>query len=385
MPEKRDIIELLDKVGAVKLFTRNQHLKYRLPNGHLFIGPSTPSDRWSWDNSMAQLRRALRETNPQEIQRPNLPKNKRFANHTIGSALRQKDSDVLKDFGLETALPLMDCLPQLKTFEVTPTEYQPPAIALYHAPRKPRELKPPPPPVRTLSPEQLTEANRILHLEGQAAMDRFIANCHDSLIPTSGTLLAERIPTPIAPSDNTMEDIMDSNLINRVNAELVAVNIRLAGYTERKAELEKLIAQEERDVMLQTRLEEFIKKQEAVAAEAVSLLQDVLPPPPPAPVLAVRPATTRNGTTRQKANRGVDFGIVEIREKVFPVLRKRQLVKFGRDEVMPIMEQVGLSGAKWGFTVGNWLTSYCKKHDSQITQVAPGTFAFKGYEKSNAA
>ena len=64
MPTKEDVLEMLEQVGAARLPSGRDHLKYRLPNGNLFVTSHTPSSPLAYTKALAQLRRELRETHP---------------------------------------------------------------------------------------------------------------------------------------------------------------------------------------------------------------------------------------------------------------------------------------------------------------------------------
>lgn len=54
----KEIVKVARKQGWEVTHTRNQHLRFRSPDGALVFSPSTPSDHRAIKNKIADLRRA---------------------------------------------------------------------------------------------------------------------------------------------------------------------------------------------------------------------------------------------------------------------------------------------------------------------------------------
>ena len=64
MASKQDVLAMLEQVGAQRVPSGRDHLKYRLPNGRLFVMSHTPSCRFAYTHALGELRRELRTTHP---------------------------------------------------------------------------------------------------------------------------------------------------------------------------------------------------------------------------------------------------------------------------------------------------------------------------------
>lgn len=377
MPNMRDVIQMLDDSGSQKLYASNGHVKYRLPNGNLFVTAGTPSDHRSFSNAMARLRRELKVTHPEIADRhrtSTLPKNKRYATNTLGDFIKQPISGF-------SAIP--GATPVEAEFQIIEREKPPeenPPIRQHHYPirKHRRELSPPPSPPKTLSPEQLIEANRILHSKGNAAMNCYINQCRSGLVSVTRQLLAERSPEPIVAPQNrvlpkshhTEEDEM-SNVLERARAELQSTNSRIETY---EAQLADINAKKDSDGLRKMQLEEYITKHEALVNEATALLTEILPPEPPPPVLA---SPAKKVSPRGKYGPRLDFGMREIEKHIFPALRARSN-QFTLEEFVEAIYAHGFDGPKGNRNqLANWLYPYLKTPDCQIVKSGHAVFSFK--------
>jgi hypothetical protein len=314
MADRQELIELLEASGSVKQHDPNGHIRYKLPSGRILISAGTPSDVRGYSNALAFLRRELRSTHPELANnfKRSLPKNKRHATNSLGDLLTAKangngDLHLFGQIPSSAAIPGSQPIPlrdiPYSVIEAEP-EYQPPPLIQHKSPRKPYEPRPKAPPARTLSAQQLIEANRILQTEGKAAMDGFISRCHENLIDVTTALISERFPAPMVVEENHVyplsnskseeEQFMD-DLLERARKEYQATNERLASY---EGQINALRAQEDADVLKQTQLEQYIARHEALANEAVQLL-GILPKEAP----KARPATAASKKEPKKLSR----------------------------------------------------------------------------------
>jgi hypothetical protein len=266
--------------------------------------------------------------------------------------------------------------------------YQEPELVVYHPPRKPRELKAPPAPSKTLTPEQLKEANRILHAEGDVAMTTYLNHCREGFVLATPGLAIERSVEPFVAPKNLVparhkdnpEDEM-ANMLERARQELQETMTRLQSY---EAEIVALKSKQEFDTERQLKLEAYIAKHEDLANEAAQLLE--LLPPPPAPIALptpslVAPSKTRavRGPYKARATRQTAYGMPEIAAKILPLLRTQGKQQFRAGDVLELILASDLPlPAPTLENVGGWLHSYTKKGDTQIVKSpAIGFFAFR--------
>jgi hypothetical protein len=319
MADRQELIELLEASGSVKQHDPNGHIRYKLPSGRILISAGTPSDVRGYSNALAFLRRELRSTHPGLANnfKRSLPKNKRHTTNSLGDLLAAKtngngtngngDLHLFGHIPSSTAIPGSQSIPPpeipYSVIEPEP-EYQPLPTVSHKAPRKPYEPRAKAPPARTLSAQQLIEANRILQTEGKAAMDGYISRCHENLVEVTTALISERFPAPMVVEENHVyplsnskseeEQFMD-DLLERARKEYQATNERLASY---EGQINALRAQEDADVLKQTQLEQYIARHEALANEAVQLL-GILPKEAP----KARPATAASKKEPKKLSR----------------------------------------------------------------------------------
>jgi len=316
----RDILAMLKDSGS-RMITQRNHYKYELPNGRLFTCPKTPSDYRGIKNCLTALRKELRQTHPAIADRGRNVKKARLTT-TIGDLLQSK---TISPF---TAVPGSEPSPAKEIeFEIIPkaieVQAEEPQTLIPSTPRKLRaEPKPKPTSYRTLTPEQMEEANRLLHSEGNVAMNTFLSQCKTEELPVERK---RHIPIPVT----TNEGDPMTELLERARAELTATNVRLEEYEQQFVALK---TKQDQDVLKQTQLEQFIAKHESLAAEAAELLP-LLPakaePKPQAKKRAIVPGQT------------CGYGIGILRERVFPRLTNKE---FRAEDVLRIAQELPLAG-----------------------------------------
>lgn len=386
MPNIRDVVAMLEDSGSTKLYASNGHIKYRLPNGNTFVTSGTPGDQRSYTNALSQLRRQLRVTHPEIADRHrSLPKNKRHTSNTLGELMTLKGiANIIQPISGFSAVPGSQPTEadfQIIQPEISQPEPEPEPLRRHSFPTTRKRHDPPPPPSKpkTLSTQQLNEANIILRSQGESAMNCYINQCRNGLVDVSRELLAERSPEPIIAPQNrvpevrhTEEDEM-SNVLERARTELQTTNSRLESYT---AQMNELKAKQEDDVLRQTQLEEYIAKHEALVSEATKLLTEILPPepvtpPPPAP-------QKKSYRPRSQELPALAFGMRDIETRVFPVLRER-----GVEEFDMVLLMSAIADAKFGgptpkrSQIQSWLYSYLNKKECVLAKGGPGKFTFK--------
>jgi hypothetical protein len=213
-------------------------------------------------------------------------------------------------------------------------------------------------------------------------MNAYVNRCHDGLIETSKTLLAERFAEPVlvpAKHIDSEEDEM-SSMLERARAELGATNKRID-------ECKSVIAAKQETLDVETarqlELEEYIKDHEVLANKAAALLQ-ILPP-----VIVEKVAETnvhvmkktRGPYKKREAGSNVSsllYGIGEIRAKVYPILRAKGLQTFNKDQVIAAIAEAGLEPGPSKSQLSTWLFADKNSKSSAIIKASgPGEFAFK--------
>jgi uncharacterized membrane protein len=326
----RDIMSMLKDSGS-RMMSQKGHLKYELPNGKLFVCPKTPSDYRGVRNCLSALRRELRHTHPAIADRGRNIRKKTALSNTIGDLLQSK-----KSISAFSAIPGSEPVPEKEidfTIIAMPedlkVEEQEP---VHRSPRKIRaEQKPKPSSYRTLTTEQMEEANRLLHAEGDEAMNTFINQCKtEEHFVRRAAPAAPLVPAPVLTLPTSEDDFM-SQLLERARNELSATNVRLEEYEKQFAALK---AQQDQDVLKQTQLEQYIAKHEQLAAEAA----DLLPLLPSLPVVVEEGPTKKRGPGKAaKAVNLCGYGIGAIRERVFPQLVGKE---FRADDVLRLAESL---------------------------------------------
>lgn len=282
MAGKAEMMTVLDRCEAQFIRQRNGHLIYQLPNGKQITFASTPSDHRSYNNAISMVLRELRTTHPHlAMDRPGrsgtLPKHKRGA--TLGELLEAKKSN------LPTVAGEVECvIEQLDPINI-------PDPSPYHPARNPRkEQAPRASTARTLSPEQLAKANDIMHASGQAAMNRYLEECRNNLVPISKELQQEkdRQYRQAHPDDyfNFQQGVaMLTDMMEMAKAELAATQRRIE---ENRTKLTALQHEIEVDESKLIKLDDGLKMFEKFsneAAEILPLISTQKPPKKSEPVL----------------------------------------------------------------------------------------------------
>jgi hypothetical protein len=351
----RDILAMLKDSGSRKITERN-HYKYELPNGNIFVCPKTPSDYRGVRNCLNALRKELRETHPAIADRGRTIRKKAVLNTTIGDLLKAKEGGKVSPF---SAIPGSEPVPEKEMeFEITnkPVEVvaEAPEPILHEIPRKPRaEPNPKPSSYRSLTSEQMEEANRILHSEGDAAMNVYINQCRTEERPV------ERKRHIKVEKADPMTELME-----RARLELDRVGKRIAGYDLQIADLK---AQQENDVLKQAQIEQYIARHEALAKEAAELIE-MLP----------EPAAPTKGKVRRgprDPNKAKGYGVREIRATVFPLLGPEE---FNSRHIVSLAKEAGLPEPHYAPSQINWmLIMEAKREGSLIENLGEGNFRLK--------
>lgn len=389
MNDRRDLISMLDDSGSLRIHHKSHHIHYKLPNGKILVLSSTPSDHRSHANAIALLRRELRPTHPHIAERRSstLPKNKRRTTNLLGDMIAAKGP-----IPFTAAIPgsMATPLPEAE-FELLPPEPLPapaPEPEMLHLPipRKPQaERVLPPGKARTLAPEQLTEANRVLHAEGESAMNFYLNQCRNGLVPATSKLIAER--TPIAPEHRVPstpthdEDLEMASVLERARTELHATTTRITHY---ESQITQMTSDRDMDILRQGELEQYIVEHETLASKAAKLMAEILPPvkpePPPPPP---KPATTHKvgrptGSPTKNPWPKLSFTVDLLRNTVFPSMYNAGIFEFTTDDAITGIEACKLPGAKpVRAQIQNWISLEMKKATAQIRPAGtPGRYRF---------
>ena len=275
-------------------------------------------------------------------------------------------------------------------FEVLPPEPEPVLESLeVPIPRKPRaEPIPYPGKARTLSPAQLQMANSILKSDGEQAMNEFLSKCRCELIPASAQITLDRQPSS-APSPIPQiydEDHEMANILERARAELTATTARIANYELQIAEMTN---NRDTDILRQAELETYIAKHEALASDAATLIANILPPVPVdkkkvAPVAPIAPASKKKANP-QLASKGkpkLEFTIVDIRNKTFPILRTKNLADFSTDDILAAVVEADFPGGKIDKRrLQSWLSADIALPATMLARSTRGRYKFKDTSK----
>lgn len=328
---------------------------------------------------MAILRRELKLTHPEIAERHRaLPKNKRFAHHTMGDALALKGFDLNpQPIGL-AAIPGAELIEA--DFElVEPPPVVEPEIRKYKPDLKTRrDPAPPPGKPKTLTPDQLKEANRILAEKGQAAMDNYISGVRDAMCDVCKELKHQRFPEPTSPQNRvpeihifSEEDEM-SSVLERARQELEATHRRIAKSEETIINTQIAL---DADIAKRTSLESYVQEHEALANRAATLIADILPPVTVAPVAASKPLRNH---VQAKAPKYVplNYGMKMIEERVYPILKEKGLKEFGMDDVLDAIKLTGLQLPLRG-QIQSWFHSNSRQAGTRLIKGGTGKFAFK--------
>lgn len=404
MATASDVRQLLKDSGSI-LISSNSHLKFKLPNGRLFVIPKTGSDYRGCNNALAILRKELRVTHPNLASRGwSLPKYKRpgYAN-TIAEQLIKISPQLQTGISPEMAVPGMTHaapapVPELEVevLDDTPvaalSPEETPEPVYHHVPRPQRKYPSlPPSKPRTLTSDQLARANEILRTNGEAAMNKFLNDTREGMIPAESAPSPEPIksePEPkketapikaaVAPTGSIEE------ILNRAKAELQAVTTRLSGYT---AQMQALREAEETDLLKQVQLEQYIQRCDALFNETITLMVEALPPvtKEEAPKEKAKEVRTK-AASKKKIDRKAPWvaGYADLQAQVFPVLRGRKKKSFTTLDVMNIFLNFHPEQKLQSKYVSSMLFNMAKKEVSVIERVGPGIFAFRKKEATNA-
>jgi hypothetical protein len=379
--EQQELFNLLKQCGAERLPSGTGHNKYRLPNGKLFVYSKTPSAPSFYVNALATIRRELRSTHPDLARtwgRNDLPKNKRTTNNTLGDLVALKGlslvpidpASAIPGAQVKDEFEIIDAPPPVVVAK--PAQPEPVETLVYHPDLRVRCDPPPRPSApKTLSSDQLKEANRLLHEQGQAAMDKYLGQCREGLVQVTSTILAERAIEPPTPHHTFNEEDEMSIILERARQELSATTDRIATYGLEIAKLKEL---QDADVIKQAQLEQYIAKHVALASEAAELLTILPPPPSPPPVQAIRPSAVSKAI-RHKTPRSTSFGIQEVRERVFPALRRDGKTSFDNADVARYCESVGL-GTIGLDAVNRWLLAAARGRQATFHPTGKGQYQF---------
>ena len=318
------------KDSGSRMISQKGHLKYELPNGKLFTCPKTPSDYRGVRNCLSALRRELRQTHPAIADRGRNLRKKTTLSTTIGDLLKSKEA-----ISAFSAIPGSEPVPEKEidfTIIAMPNDLKVEEAAVHRSPRKVRaEQKPKPTSYRSLTTEQMEEANHLLHAEGNEAMNTFINQCK-----TEEHFVRRAAPSAPAPVPTTpvIEDDFMTQLLERARTELSATNARLEEYEKQFIALK---TEQDQDVLKQTQLEQYIARHESLAAEAV----DLLPLLPSLPVVVEETRTRKAKRGPAKAVNLCGYGIAALRERIFPLLANKE---FRADDVLRLAEDLPLPG-----------------------------------------
>lgn len=343
----------------------------------MLVIPSTPSDAHSYANCIAILRRELRPTHPTIAERRSatLPKNKRSTTNLLGDLIAQKGA-----IPFSAAIPgSMAAPPPEAEFELLPPEAEPvePEMLEVAIPRKPRTTPPPRSLARTLTAEQLAEANRVLSRDGEPAMKTYLDQCRSGLVPASSSLAAERCCCDLTAENRVParhlfdEDQEMATVLERARTELHATTARITHY---EAQIAQMSSDRDTDILRQAELESYIVKHEALASEAAKLIADILPvvkvepPPPPKPAKAGKQGPGRPlGSPTQNSWPKLDYTVEALRTTVFPHMYDAGIFEFTTDHVLAAIEACKLSGPKpIRARIQNWISLEMKKSKTQI-------------------
>jgi len=363
----RDVLAMLKDSGSTLLSNKN-HFKYQLPNGRIFTCAKTPSDYRGVKNCIARLRKELRPTHPAIADRGRNTRKRSILTTTLGDLAAfkglQRNGDGISPF---SAVPGSEPSPVAEVeFEVVEAtlevEVSLAKSEVHRSPRKPREEKPKPTSYRKLTPEQMEEANRILHGEGDAAMNTYISACKTEEHPVERKRF-----TPLPQTAPSTEDDFMSDLLQRAHQELEATSQRIANY---ESQIMAIKTQQESDILRQAQLEQYIGKHEALAKEAAELLQ-VLPPKPieVAPRKAAGGGKKRGPNSTREPTVACGFGLAELRKYIFPELHGRN---FNSQMVIDMAREKGLPAPYPSLArMGSWLFSCANRVKNPEVERAP--------------
>lgn len=216
---------------------------------------------------------------------------------------------------------------------------------------------------KTYPPEILAEASRIELSSGPLAMNRYLNEHRDSqiIVQRHFPIAPEVVATKISLIDQQMDSV-----IGRARAALLSVNIRLTGYADRLAEIEELKRLQETDELKKIQLEEYIQRHEALAVEAVSLLE-ILPAPPPEPLRShVAHPEAKKRVRKVTEIPRLPYSMIQSFEAVFPILRQQGKTEFTIAECHAAFEQTALRPLPMHNQVGNWLSLTARSANSEI-------------------
>lgn len=277
---------MLKDCGAIQLINpNNAHPKFKLPSGDLFVMAATPSDHRSMQNALSELRRKLRPTHP-EISGygRNTPKSKVLpisepsprTIHTRSRVVPFHSQPLQKlQPALSAPLPSPGFRPS-PTQRIEEPEYE---TLVYHPRQVHKKYVNQNGMAKTLTNEQLAEANRRLHLFGQAGMDAYLNECRNCMMPAS-LVIRDNSPQPICTEDEFMNDVLAG-----VRAELRATTARIETFDERKAALDREFSERKKALSLEkdtdqskaVQLQAFVDEHEAFLARQQAVLKMLSP------------------------------------------------------------------------------------------------------------
>lgn len=123
--EEKEILRILKQHGAVLTRTKT-HRVWKFPDGRIHVMPSTPSDRRTWANQLAQLRKFLDLEKPERKKNPNRKRKVGVERELYRSTLtidlgRKSNLDGLVFPSLKK--PKLDCFPlRLESFYLSPIQ-----------------------------------------------------------------------------------------------------------------------------------------------------------------------------------------------------------------------------------------------------------------------
>jgi len=381
MADRRALISMLEDSGSIRLHDPKGHIRYKLPNGIMFYCSGTPSDCRSYANGMAALRRQLKHTHPEIATRGrNLPKNKRHTSNTIGDMAALKGITLLSPVSASSAIP--GSQPIEAEFELLAPEPEPieAPIPIHRAPRMKHEPPPPPSKPKTLTSTQLEEANHILHVDGNAAMNAYLSQCRTGMVEVTAAVVAERFQESIIAPENRVpennqysEDKEMASVLERTRQELQLTTERLSGYESQIAEIK---AKQETDLIRQIQLTEYVTKHEALANEAAAILSILPPAPQPVEMPKPQAVEKKRDNGKGKFNK-LAYGMAEFRQKVYPILQRLDVKVFDMDDVMKAIEEANFPGpSAMRAQILTWFHNELRKPGCIVKKVGVGRFAF---------
>lgn len=353
----RPLIEMLEDAGCKRLPSKN-HLKYRLPSGQIFVTSSTPSSPSSITNALARIRRELRPTHPEIADRGRPQRS--FSTNTIGDMLASKGIDPIVAVGGEQLdFQILDTDPEEPMPSVQSDHI---STQFPHLPRIEKDPRRMNGATFQYPKEVLLESERIFHEQGREASDNYLREHRESRVAVTRHPVAYTTGFVVTPG---IDQQMDS-VIGRARAALLSVNVRLAGYADRLAEIEELKRLQETDELKKIQLEEYIQRHEALAVEAVSLLE-ILPAPPPEPLRShVAHPEAKKRVRKVTEIPRLPYSMIQSFEAVFPILRQQGKTEFTIAECHAAFEQTALRPLPMHNQVGNWLSLTARSANSEI-------------------